>query len=80
MVYFVRMKPLLPRFLEYLPGIGFNLKVLSSEMDKAKSGLPFDISLKGEARRFSARWSCNFQGLSQDGGRVDFSKNLRASL
>jgi hypothetical protein len=68
------MKPLVPRFLEYLPGIGFNLKVLTSEMDKAKSGLPFDISLlNGEVRRFSARWSCNFKELSQDGGGVDFS-------
>jgi hypothetical protein len=77
------MKPLLPRFLEYLPGpgIGFNLKILSSEMDQAKSGLPFDISLlNGEARRFSARWSCNFKGLSQDGGRIDFSKKLCTSL
>jgi hypothetical protein len=26
------------------------------------------------------RWRCNFKGLSQDGGWVDFSKNLRASL
>jgi hypothetical protein len=27
-----------------------------------------------------ARWRCKFKGLSQDGGRADFSKNLRASL
>jgi hypothetical protein len=26
------------------------------------------------------RWRCSFQGLSQDGERSDFSKNLRASL
>jgi hypothetical protein len=26
------------------------------------------------------RWHCNFQGLSKDGGRADFSNNLRAPL
>jgi hypothetical protein len=26
------------------------------------------------------RWHCKFKGLSQDGGRVDFSNNLHASL
>jgi hypothetical protein len=26
------------------------------------------------------RWRCYFKGLSQDGGRADFSKNLRATL
>ncbi len=26
------------------------------------------------------RWRCNFKGLSQHGGRADFSQNLRASI
>jgi hypothetical protein len=27
-----------------------------------------------------SRWRCNIKGLSQDGGRTDFSENLRSSL
>jgi len=26
-----------------------------------------------------ARWRCNFKRLSQDGGRADFSENLRSA-
>ncbi len=29
---------------------------------------------------YCTRWNYKFKGLSQDGGRADFSKNLRASL
>jgi hypothetical protein len=50
-----------------------NLKVLSSEMDPADPlPDPNANSCKG--------WREIFKWLSQDGGRADFSKNLRASL
>jgi hypothetical protein len=37
-------------------------------------GIPFQIA------NSCTRWRYNLTGLSQDGGRADFSKNLRASL
>ncbi len=75
MVYFVRMKPLLPRFLEYLLGIGFNLKILSSEMDQAKVVSPL-IYLNEMERRgdFQRDGAVNLKGSHKMGDGWIFLK------
>ncbi len=40
----------------------------------------FHVTICFQIANSCTRWRCNFKGLSQHGGRADFSKNLRASL
>jgi hypothetical protein len=57
----------------------------AKRMGKLSSALRHDEGHSGVGNSFPnchglGRWRCNFKGLSQNGERVDFSKNLRASL
>jgi|688.fasta_scaffold453876_1 hypothetical protein len=38
------------------------------------------LTIKCLIANYCTRWYCNFKVLSQDEGRADFTKNLRASL
>ncbi len=42
--------------------------------------LTTQLAIRCLIANYCTRWCCNFKGLSQDGGRAEFSKNLRASL
>ncbi len=42
--------------------------------------LTAQLAIRCLIANYCTSWHCKFEELSQDGGRADFSKNLRASL
>jgi hypothetical protein len=72
----------------FTPPLAIDFQIFSSQLcqsfydvkQKAHLELSAPLAISFLIANYCMGWRCNYQGLSQDEGLADFSKNLRASL